>query len=31
MGSLKDRYEIYVAQATALGWRVKTFAEWLDS
>lgn len=31
MGSLQDRYNIYVAQATALGWYVKSFDEWLNS
>lgn len=31
MGSLKDRYEIYVAQAKALSWPIKTFCEWLNS
>lgn len=30
-GSLRDRYDIYVAQATDLGWYVKTFEEWLNS
>lgn len=29
--SLQDRYDIYVAQAQALGWPVKTFDEWLNS
>jgi hypothetical protein len=29
--NLQQRYEIYVAQATALGWPVKTFDEWLNS
>lgn len=29
--SLQDRYDIYVAQATALGWPVKTFDEWMES
>ncbi len=31
MDNLRSRYEIYVAQATALGWVVKTFDEWLNS
>jgi hypothetical protein len=31
MGTLRDRYEIYVEQATQLGWEVKTFDEWLNS
>lgn len=31
MGTLRDRYEIYVYQATQLGWEVKTFDEWLNS
>ena len=30
-GSLRDRYDIYVACATSLGWTVKTFEEWLNS
>ena len=29
--SLQDRYDIYVAQAQALGWPVKTFDEWMNS
>lgn len=29
--STHARYEIYVANATDLGWSVKTFDEWLDS
>ena len=29
--SLQDRYDIYVAQAQALGWPVKTFDEWMES
>ena len=31
MGTLRDRYEIYVQQAKSLGWEVKTFDEWLNS
>ncbi|KKN96110.1 hypothetical protein LCGC14_0170390 [marine sediment metagenome] len=31
MGSLKDRYAVYVSCAKALGWKVKTFDEWLAS
>jgi len=31
MGTLQDRYAVYVAQATALGWPVKSFDEWLNS
>lgn len=31
MGSLRNRYDIYVAQATSLGWPVKSFEEWLNS
>ena len=30
-GTLQDRYAIYVTQASALGWPVKTFDEWLGS
>ncbi len=30
-GSLRDRYDIYRANAESLGWAVKTFEEWLDS
>lgn len=30
-GSLRDRYEIYRANAESLGWPVKTFDEWMDS
>lgn len=29
--SLYDRYLVYVAQAESLGWKVKTFDEWLNS
>jgi len=29
--SLETRYEIYVVQATSLGWAVKSFEEWLNS
>lgn len=31
MADLKTRYEIYVTNAKALGWPVKTFDEWLNS
>lgn len=31
METLRDRYNIYVAQAEALGWYVKSFEEWLNS
>ncbi len=31
MDTLKQRYNIYVAAVTALGWTPKTFDEWLDS
>lgn len=31
MGSLQDRYAIYVEQAKQLGWPIKTFDEWLNS
>lgn len=31
MGTLRDRYEIYVTQAKALGWPIKTYEEWLGS
>jgi hypothetical protein len=27
----KDQYDIYVACATSLGWKVKTFEQWLNS
>ena len=30
-GSEEDRYNIYVANATELGWAIKTFDEWLNS
>lgn len=30
-GTLEERYAIYVEQAKALGWPVKTFDEWLNS
>lgn len=30
-GSNEDEYEIYVANAEALGWKVKSFEEWLES
>lgn len=29
--TLQERYDIYVAQATELGWVVKSFDEWLNS
>jgi len=28
--TLLERYEIYVAQATELGWDILTFDEWLE-
>lgn len=31
METLRMRYEIYVTNAKALGWYVKTFDEWLNS
>jgi hypothetical protein len=31
METLRDRYNVYVACATDLGWIVKTFEEWLNS
>ncbi|ASJ88816.1 hypothetical protein PSA83_06690 (plasmid) [Pseudomonas aeruginosa] len=31
MGTLQDRYAIYVEQAKQLGWKIKTFEEWLNS
>jgi hypothetical protein len=31
MGTLKDRYDIYVEQAKQMGWPVKTYDEWLNS
>jgi len=30
-GKLKDEYVIYETNASALGWRVKSFNEWLNS
>jgi hypothetical protein len=30
-GTNDDEYAIYVESATALGWRVKTYDEWLNS
>ena len=30
-GTLFERYQLYVANAEALGWPVKTFDEWLNS
>lgn len=29
--TLKDRYDVYVACASELGWEIKSFDEWLDS
>lgn len=29
--SLEDRYNNYVTHATALGWEIKSFDEWLNS
>ncbi|RUE86389.1 hypothetical protein IPC1135_29940 [Pseudomonas aeruginosa] len=31
MGTLQDRYAIYVEQAKQLGWEIKSFEEWLNS
>lgn len=31
MGTLEQRYQIYVEQAKSLGWPIKTFDEWLNS
>jgi len=31
MSSLEQRYAIYCEQARSLGWRVKSFDEWLNS
>ena len=31
MGTLEDRYAIYVEQARQLGWVIKSFDEWLSS
>jgi len=31
MGTLEDRYAIYVEQARSLGWEIKSFDEWLNS
>lgn len=31
MSSLEQRYAIYCEQARQLGWRVKSFDEWLNS
>lgn len=31
MANLEQRYKIYVVQAKELGWKVKTFEEWLNS
>lgn len=30
-GTLRQEYDIYVANASALGWPLKTFTEWLAS
>lgn len=30
-GSNEQEYEIYVENARALGWRIKTYEEWLAS
>jgi len=30
-GTLEQRYVIYRSQAESLGWRVKSFDEWLNS
>ena len=30
-GKLKDEYAIYEANAKSLGWRIKSFDEWLNS
>lgn len=29
--TLEERYAIYVEQAEALGWPIKSFDEWLNS
>jgi hypothetical protein len=29
--TLHDRYQIYVQQATELGWAIKSFDEWINS
>lgn len=31
MGTLRDRYNIYVECAKKLGWELKTFEQWLNS
>ncbi len=31
MGTLWERYNIYVEAVTSMGWKPKTFDEWLDS
>jgi len=31
MGSLRDRYNIYLQCAKDLGWPVRSFEEWCDS
>ena len=31
METLQDKYRIYVEQAKSLGWKIKTFDEWLNS
>jgi len=30
-GKLKDEYAIYEVNAKSLGWRIKSFDEWLNS
>jgi hypothetical protein len=30
-GTNDDEYQIYLANAQALGWPIKTYDEWLDS
>lgn len=30
-GSMRDRYDIYVANAESLGWPIKSFDEWANS
>ena len=30
-GGMNDEYEVYRAQALILGWKVKSFEEWLRS
>jgi hypothetical protein len=31
MGTLEERYDVYCEQARSLGWRIKSFDEWLNS